>query len=999
MSTALEELAQRLKLTSPGFAGRIAALGQALGAADAGALEPTLRRVFERVLEIEGPAREMGFALLGAPVEAHQRLGVAGLEAWLSALDVLFASGASRTAQTFCAAVLDVLFEVPADVLQVRLRELGLAARAIAALPPARVADPGFVRFAAAAGRALGTHDAAVLLAWGRWFAEVVAGGRRFRDVELRLPVEGRLPEAELAAFFELAARLATLDRAVAKKIGTDGPEQLAAVPAEVRARLLEILTMLAARPALVADLIDVCGPVLRRLNAPRRGRVLALAARIAAEAPSSTPAFFRSVLRVLEALDEGAELEGFVAEGLAEMEVSPQAAEAFFALETRGARAFLKRHDAAVHFEDVERTLRGYAHILTDRRHVLLPRRFDGLFPAILDEEGLPVAERASSFPVWEENFILLKLQVSLALRWEAENTRGLKVRDWKPEAPVDGGLSVIFGHYIAPLVAAGMFAYVEAARLQPAIGRDLPGLAADLALLRRRLFPSGRPNPLEGVPAALLFLALGGSFSEIDALDEPLARLAEFARLAAEGRTTPLDSLRLTEHFCELLGEGELVRLHAIEDLFEDDPWLAYMLEQGSDRPSPGSDKSSEIDPVDTNQTPRGSRSDELSEAPKADLAMLRAFLERNPEVTVLRSDGTLDPTGLFVTGLMGSGLPGMDPSTEGQAGQPLPLVATARAGQTALGVFMHDEWDHEIQGYRAAWCQVHEIGLEGEDASFFSEALERHAALLPEMRRQFQRVRPEGYRIVRGLYDGEEIDLNAAIDARADLRARITPSSRIYTARQQEERDVATLFLLDVSASTDEEIEPAAPGSRPGTRGRRVLDIQKEALAIMGQALEEIGDLYAIYGFSGHGRDRVEVFQVKSFDERLSLAVRARVGALEPQRSTRMGAALRQATRRLSPLPSRAKHLILLSDGFPQDFDYGRDRRSNVHGLRDTARAFAEAERAGISTFCITVDRAGHDYLREMCPPDRYLVIDDIETLPRELPRIYSRATRGA
>src|SRR5262249_31036730 len=133
--------------------------------------------------------------------------------------------------------------------------------------------------------------------------------------------------------------------------------------------------------------------------------------------------------------------------------------------------------------------------------------------------------------------------------------------------------------------------------------------------------------------------------------------------------------------------------------------------------------------------------------------------------------------------------------------------------------------------------------------------------------------------------------------------------------------------------------------------------------------------------------------------SFDEPLSLAVRARIGGIEPQRSTRMGAALRQSIAKLRQVNSRAKHLILLSDGFPQDFDYGEDRRSNVYGLRDTTMALREAQAAGVLPFCITVDRAGHDYLREMCDAKRYLVIGDIAALPRELPKIYSEATRGA
>jgi nitric oxide reductase activation protein len=328
-------------------------------------------------------------------------------------------------------------------------------------------------------------------------------------------------------------------------------------------------------------------------------------------------------------------------------------------------------------------------------------------------------------------------------------------------------------------------------------------------------------------------------------------------------------------------------------------------------------------------------------------------------------------------------------------------------ARPTRQAKGVHMHDEWDHRIDDYRVGWCHVHDLELEGDSGSFFTTSLAQHRELLPEVRRQFQKVKPEGYRILRGLLDGEDFDLNAVVDARADLRARHDTSSKLYTARKREERDVATLFLLDMSASTDEETEPPQPAAdrefdlevrTPPAKRRRIIDIQKEALVIMSQALEEIGDLYAIYGFSGHGRKQVELFSVKSFDESLTMAVRGRIGGIEPQRSTRMGAALRQALTYFRPIAARSKHLILLSDGFPQDFDYGDDRRSNVYGLKDTAMALREAQQGGISTFCITVDRAGNDYLREMCEEKRYLVIDEIDALPLELPKIYSEATRG-
>jgi len=183
--------------------------------------------------------------------------------------------------------------------------------------------------------------------------------------------------------------------------------------------------------------------------------------------------------------------------------------------------------------------------------------------------------------------------------------------------------------------------------------------------------------------------------------------------------------------------------------------------------------------------------------------------------------------------------------------------------------------------------------------------------------------------------------------------------------------------------MSASTD---EPLPDGSR------RVIDLTKETLVVMTSVLEEIGDAYAVYGFSGYGRNGVEVYQIKTFQERLGPAVRGRLGAIEPKRSTRMGAALRHAMTKFSGVSARARHIILLSDGFPQNFDYGEDRTSNVYGIRDTAKALEEVIGAGIQPFCITIDPSGHDYLREMCAPSRYAVIDDVQMLPEELPRIY-------
>jgi nitric oxide reductase activation protein len=341
-----------------------------------------------------------------------------------------------------------------------------------------------------------------------------------------------------------------------------------------------------------------------------------------------------------------------------------------------------------------------------------------------------------------------------------------------------------------------------------------------------------------------------------------------------------------------------------------------------------------------------------------------------------------------GLFVTQLLGKRLAErarLAALERGGVGAATGLRPPHRDHTTA--VYLYDEWDHVIGDYRRDWCRLREVAVAEDAGVFYEHTLARHAELVPEIRRHFQLVRPEAYRTVRGLEDGEDFDLGAVVDARAQLRARRTPSAKLYTKRVRQERDVATLFLVDLSASTDE-----APGGTAGDG--RIIDITREALVLMAAALEEIGDAFAIYGFSGQGRDNVEFFPVKSFDERLTPAVKGRIGGLAPRGSTRMGTALRHALTKLKSVTAPSRHLLLLSDGFPQDLDYGQDRQSHAYGIRDTATALRETQAAGVQPFCITVDAAGHDYLRDMCDPQAYLVIDQVADLPRELPKIYQR-----
>ena len=1015
----LLDLASELEATSPGFTRRVREFADTVSSTLPDEQFDALGAALARVIRMEGVARDAGLAVLTLPGATLGRFAPVFWEAWGEAscrvgeVSVRAGQAFGAAAVTSLAAAIDTEGAPRDHEAAERLARLGSALRDFVARHPA---EPIVNRCASMLGEAVPFHPADVGIAWLSYAEAVAFVPRRPLDVLRALPEETPLASGDFARVVSVVAACAGWDVREAPQWFEEAPRLLAGVPESSREGLLDVLAQLGGDAISVMDLLRGVGPVLRRLPPATRQVVLDLDLEIARQVPTAAPRFVRSVLRIGEAVGFESDLEAFVAEGLSLGEMHASAAEAFFALESRGARAFLSRHDSAVRFEDVETTLRGYLRILERRAPHLVGVEYGGLFPHLETRNVIPVSARIGTFPTWDENFTLLKLQATLATLWSEAGTRGFRLENWLPEPEdgeekAEGAFLELYARFELPEAAAGILAHVEAARLAPLIAEQFPGLASDLAELRAHAWSGDRVAADEGEPAALLFLALGGAIENIE-FSEGRDGLVAFAQKVHAGEATVYDSVDETARMSRLLEDGELVRVQSIEDLFLEDPTMSYLLDDSEeDGPVPFSESEEEIDKLDFSTDGEGERSDETSESVGVDPELLKAFLEQNPKVKVMKADGPLDATGLFVAGLTGGG---GDAERGAPRGAPEQVFALSRGGREAKGIFLYDEWDHEIADYRNGWCRVHEIGLEEDDPGFFSDTLARFQDVLPEVRRQFQKVKPEGYRTIRGLLDGEDFDFDAVVLSRTDLRARLNPSTRLYTQRQREERDVATLFLLDMSASTDEEVEkPEAPEEaaevedlsslfaadpEPRPRGRRVIDIQKEALVIMAQALEEIGDLFSILGFSGHGRDRVELFDAKTFDESLSLAVKSRLSAIEPQRSTRMGPAIRHAIRKLGSVSSRSKHLILLSDGFPQDFDYGRDRRSNLYGLRDTAQALREAEQEGISTFCITVDRAGHDYLREMCDDSRYLVIDEIDSLPLELPKIYSRATRG-
>jgi len=318
------------------------------------------------------------------------------------------------------------------------------------------------------------------------------------------------------------------------------------------------------------------------------------------------------------------------------------------------------------------------------------------------------------------------------------------------------------------------------------------------------------------------------------------------------------------------------------------------------------------------------------------------------------------------------------------------------------TQPNTFIYDEWDAAAHRYRERWCKVYEKHLGNGDLTFFRETLLSHGGLLQQIRREFEQVVPELYRKEKRLPEGSDHDLDLAIEALTDFRIGISPSEKIFWRHHKIERDVAVAFLLDMSGSTGEAIKTVTDrlpgGNAPGVdrSQRRIIDIEKEAIVLMMDSLEAIGDRYGVYGFSGHGRDNVEYYVIKDLEEAFSLDIAKRFGRIGPLHATRMGPAIRHTTAKLRKQQTHSKFLFLISDGRPQDRGYSQEGAEKAHAVQDTRMAMIEARREGIHPFCLTVDKDGNDYLRTMMDDFSYEVLADVSLLPHRLPQLYKKLT---
>lgn len=288
---------------------------------------------------------------------------------------------------------------------------------------------------------------------------------------------------------------------------------------------------------------------------------------------------------------------------------------------------------------------------------------------------------------------------------------------------------------------------------------------------------------------------------------------------------------------------------------------------------------------------------------------------------------------------------------------------------------GTFTYREWDCVRNRFREGFCTLRELSVPPGDESFVTETLEKHRGLMKSIKKTFEAVLGES-KLQRRQADGDDIDLDALIEAYADLAQGREMSEYLYTRYRNQERNIAVMFMVDMSGSTLGWVN----------------DAERESLVLLCEALELLGDRYAIYGFSGRTNKRCEVYKIKEFDEPYNLEVRQRISGIRPKAYTRMGVAIRHLGHLLHQTRARTKLLITLSDGRPEDYGGYKGK----YGIEDTRHALLETRQGGIHSFCITIDNEAQEYLPHMYGPANYAVIDDVQKLPYKVADIYRRLT---
>ncbi|MBI1423509.1 MAG: VWA domain-containing protein [Gammaproteobacteria bacterium] len=295
-----------------------------------------------------------------------------------------------------------------------------------------------------------------------------------------------------------------------------------------------------------------------------------------------------------------------------------------------------------------------------------------------------------------------------------------------------------------------------------------------------------------------------------------------------------------------------------------------------------------------------------------------------------------------------------------------------------------YHYHEWDYQIQLHKPDWATVYERRQPKGDPEEIDKILLEHKPVTWRIKQIIDMLQPAGVQRIRNMEDGDEIDVNAAVDAMISIRMGKQPNPRITMRNVLNSRDLAVLVLMDLSESTNEKI---------GDSDKTVLELTREAASLVATAINGIGDPFALHGFSSDGRHDVQYYRFKDFKQKWDDEAKSRIAGMQGGLSTRMGTAMRHAAYHLLRQPQRKKLLLLVTDGEPADID----ERDPQHLRHDTKKAVEELYSKGILTYCLTLDPNADNYVKRIFGMNNYTVIDHVDRLPEKLPVLFASLTK--
>ena len=880
------------------------------------------------------------------------------------------------------------------------------------------------------------------------------------------------LPREDREAFLRFAEVLAHTGWADARSYLERGPSLLIHVQASQRPRFLNLNREVARQEGRHAFTFFAEGAqALSQVEGEIHPYLLSLAEDLAPHSAVAAMEFLKTTPLVLARITVD-DLPTWHAFGLALLQTTPEGGEAFFRLESSRGDEILESLSARVELSRISEVLRMYCKALTGTNvaihsaDALAEKNIGWVASERPSTEGtaifLPASVEEHADKV--ENFGVYKVYSthqachlefgSFAFLFHGQGhvfgsrRQALEEERGGPKEPLTD-IERFFDLFDDRRLVSDLFAIAEDARVDRLVTREYSGIRSTYRRVQEAELPR-RPKP-EELPLRQAFLEnlVLASLDGFEHMRWPATMVAilrhalEVLETLWQPQATVEDSAEASLLLYELAQRIPNITSDLLEDwqsqeemqmppdmdkLMQDMSSLfPHASELPYDSPQPVEFRG-EFKPELVQLLQRMRQEKEASQTQAAQQLtpeQLQQLLEKSVEITLTEmADADLSTSSaLFLANLMKETTPQppekrLLPYKEGQA-----LLNAGGEGEDGeLPVepryFYYDEWDFRASDYKPRWCRVVEYSLTEGTAQFFEQTLQSHSSLVAATRRQFELLRPELFRKIKGLLDGEEFDLDRVVDFIVERRAGQAPVGKVYWRRNKVERDVAVAFLLDMSASTDEEImkherrygqddfddDPRRYFSWWMSRRaqellsppKRIIDLEKESTVLLIKALETIGDAYGIYGFSGYGRENVEFYVIKDLEEPFSERIKRRIDKIAPVRSTRMGPAIRHATTKLDAHDAKVRILFLVSDGRPQDHGYGRDRTEKEYAIHDTHTALVEAKRKGIVPFCLTVDRYGHDYLKQMCDDLGYAVVADIESLPSRITTLYRRLT---